>query len=56
MGWSYPTCILLAGETCPLFKQQKYGRPILLDFVESKFENFKLFKLKDNFSDVKTVV
>ena len=29
VGWSYPTCILLAGETCPLFGQRKYGRPIL---------------------------
>ena len=27
VGWSYPTCILLAGETCPLFGQRKYGRP-----------------------------
>ena len=29
VGWSYPTCILLAGETCPLFGQQKYGGPTL---------------------------
>ena len=30
VGWSYPTCILLAGETCPLFGQRKYGRPNLM--------------------------
>ena len=29
VGWSYPTCMLLADETCPLFGQRKYGRPSL---------------------------